>query len=92
MNAVLQGVLVAVLVVACAAFSAWRLISLTLRLRLLAALARLPLLADARWLARRRQKLLAAATSACGGCSQADAHQLRANAASPNRTPGALRR
>jgi hypothetical protein len=92
MNAVLQEVVVAVLVVACAAFSAWRLMSLTIRLRLLAALARVPLLADARWLARRRQKLLATAASACGGCSQADARQLTRNAASRNRTPGALRR
>jgi hypothetical protein len=91
-NALLQNVLVVVLVVACAAFSVWRLISLTLRLRLLGALARVPLLADARWLARVRQKLLAGAASACGGCSQAEAHQLKPDAASRNRTPGALRR
>ena len=92
MNALLQEILVAVVVVACAAFSAWRLISLTLRLRLLAVLARVPLLADARWLTRLRQSLLAGAASACGGCSQADAHQLKSDAVSRNQTPGALRR
>jgi hypothetical protein len=91
-NALLQSVLVAVLVVACAAFSVWRLMSLTLRLRLLGSLARVPLFADARWLARVRQKLLAGAASACGGCSQADVHQLKPDAVSRNRTPGALRR
>ena len=60
MNPLLQDFVVAVVVVACAAFSAWRLMSLTLRLRLLATLARVPLLADARWLARLR------AAAACG--------------------------
>lgn len=92
MNALLQESLVAVLVVACAAFSTWRLISLTLRLRLLGALARVPLLSNARWLARLRHKLLAGAASACGGCSQAEVHQLKPDAVSRNRTPGALRR
>ena len=92
MNALLQDVLVVVLVVTCTAFSTWRLMSLALRLRLLAGLARLPALAEARWLARLRQKLLAGAASACGGCSQADLHQLKPDAASRNRTPGALRR
>ena len=92
MNAWLQDVLVVMLVVACAAFSTWRLMSLALRLRLLAGLARLPALAEARWLARLRQKLLAGAASACGGCSQAELHQLKPDAASRNRTPGALRR
>jgi hypothetical protein len=92
MSAVMQEVLVGLLVVACAAFSAWRLMSLALRLRLLGALARVPLFADARWLARLRQKLLAGTLSACGGCSQADTHQLKSDAVSPNQTPGALRR
>ena len=91
-NALLQDVLGVVLVVACAAFSTWRLMSLALRLRLLAGLARQPLLANAQWLARLRRKLLAGASSACGGCSQAEVHQLKPDAASRNRTPGALRR
>ena len=42
MSAVLQQVLVAVLVTACALYSAWRLLSARLRLRCLDALAALP--------------------------------------------------
>src|SRR6202035_1720888 len=42
MSAVLQQVLVAVLVTACALFSAWRLLSARLRLRCLDALAAVP--------------------------------------------------
>ena len=93
MTLLLQQIVVALLVAACALFSAWRLMSVALRLRLLAGLARQPLLANAQWLARLRRKLLAGASSACGGCSQAEAHQeLKPGAAALNRTPGAPRR
>jgi hypothetical protein len=88
MNAVLQQVLVAVLVAACALVSAWRLASVRVRLRALAALGALPAVREARWLARLKQRTLAQFTAGCGGCSQA----ATPGAASPNRTPGALRR
>jgi len=81
------------LVAACALFSAWRLMSVALRLRVLAALGRVPLLGQRAWLARLRQAALARQTAACGGCSQAEAHQeLKPGAAALNRTPGAPRR
>jgi hypothetical protein len=93
MSLLLQELVVALLVAACALFSAWRLMSVALRLRVLAALGRVPLFAQRAWLARLRRTTLARQSAACGGCSQADAHQpLKPGAAAPNRTPGALRR
>jgi hypothetical protein len=90
MNAVLQELLVAVLVGACAVFSAWRLMSARLRLRTLEALGRVPLLSHTHWLQRLRQQTVSGVAGACGGCSQA--HPLKPGAVSPNRTPGAPRR
>ncbi len=58
MSAVLQQVLVAVLVTACALFSAWRLLSARLRLRCLDALAALPGARTARWLMAARRRAL----------------------------------
>jgi hypothetical protein len=91
MSELLQWSLVAVAVVACAGFSAWRLMSLSLRLKLLGMLVRVPLLAHGRSLARLRQTTLAG-SGTCGGCAQAGTHAVTPGAASPNRTPGALRR
>ena len=88
MNAVLQEVLVAVLVTACALFSAWRLLSARLRLRCLDALAALPVARTARWLAAARQRLLAGLGGGCGGCAQPSTPGAR----SRNQTPGAPRR
>ena len=87
MSLVLQQVAVAVLVLGCALLAAWRLASLRLRLATLAALARLPGVGGMQWLARWRARLTAS-SGGCGGC----AHNLKPGAASPNQTPGALRR
>jgi hypothetical protein len=84
----LQQLAVGVVVSACALFSAWRLSSLTLRLKWLTLLERAPLLARSAWLLRLRQRTLARQLDACGGCAKAPTP----DAASPNRTPGALRR
>jgi len=89
MSLLLQELLVAVLVVACTLFSAWRLSSLRLRLRALAALEKLPVGRALPGLARLRERTLARQQlSACGGCGQAPTR----GAASPNQTRGALRR
>lgn len=88
MSLLLQQLLVAVLVVACALFSAWRLSPVRLRLRALDALEKLPVLRALPGLARLRERTLARQLSACGGCGQAPTR----GAASPNQTPGALRR
>jgi len=88
MSLALQQLLVSVLVLACALFSAWRLLSVRLRLRVLERLARLRGLGSARWLARLRAAALARQLDACGGCGKA----ATPGAASRNQTPGALRR
>jgi hypothetical protein len=89
MSLVLQEVLVGMLVAACALYSAWRLATVGVRLRALEKLEALP---GARsWLAPLKARTLAQLTSACGGCSQTG-HPATPDAASRNRTPGALRR
>ena len=100
----LQQVLVGVLVAACALYSAWRLASVGLRLRALAALGTLPGVQRVPWLAALRARTLARQLSACGGCTQSAAHTAavsrapgqeraaRRDAPSQNQTPGALRR
>ena len=88
MSAVLQEVLVAVLVVACAWFSAWRLLSARLRLRCLDALSALPGARSMRWLTTLRQRTLSGLGAGCGGCAQASTP----GAVSRNQTPGAPRR
>jgi hypothetical protein len=88
MSVLLQEILVAVLVMGCALYSIWRLATVALRLRMLAALQRLPYFGAAAWLERLRQRTLARQLSACGGCARAPTP----DAASPNRTPGALHR
>jgi len=77
MSAVLQEVLVAVLVTACALFSTWRLLSARLRLRCLDALAAVPGARTARWADG------GAAAPACRGSAPA------AVAARSTSTPGA---
>jgi CBS domain containing-hemolysin-like protein len=71
MSLLLQQLLVAVLVVASALFSAWRLASVRLRLRALDAVQKLPVLHALPGLARLRERTLARQLSACGGCAQA---------------------
>ena len=91
MSLVLQGAVVAVLVAACALYSAWRLASLRLRLRVLEALGSLPAVLTAPWLAALRSRTLARLAGGCDGCAAGGA-PMRDAAARPNRTPGALRR
>ena len=89
MSLLLQQLLVGVLVLACALFSAWRLATVGVRLKLLNAVARLPGVgARVGWLERLRQQTLVRQLSACGGCAKAPTPA----AASPNQTPGAPRR
>jgi hypothetical protein len=102
MSVVIQNIVVGMLVATCALFSAWRLATVRVRLRILESLDRLPALGRVPWLARLRERTLARSSAACGGCSQARTPARRDSsaggeaaipgAASPNRTPGALRR
>ena len=73
----LQQVVVGVLVVACALYSAWRLAGARVRLRALERLERLPGLRGAAWLARLKARTLARFSAACGGCSQAGVHAVK---------------
>src|SRR4029077_11378843 len=66
MSAVLQEVLVAVLVTACALYSAWRLLWAALRLRCLDALAALPVARTAPWLTALRRHTLSRLGAGCG--------------------------
>jgi len=70
MSLLLQQLLVAALVVVAALFSAWRLASVRLRLRALAALEKLPVVRALPGLAWLRERTLARQLSACGGCAQ----------------------
>ncbi|HYL03728.1 MAG TPA: hypothetical protein VEU54_09965 [Steroidobacteraceae bacterium] len=88
MSLPLQQLLVGVVVGACAVFSAWRLLSLRLRLRVLETLAALPPALTAPWLAPLRARTLARLGGGCAGC----AGSATPGAVSRNRTPGALRR
>jgi hypothetical protein len=96
MSVVLQDIVVGVLVGGCVLFSAWRLATVRARLKVLEALEGLPALGRGAWLARLRAHTLARSTAACGGCSQAKGTERTTaampDAASPNRTRGALRR
>jgi hypothetical protein len=89
-SVLLQSVLVALIVGWCAVFAAWRLASIALRLRVLAALAALPAVLTTPWLARLRARTLERAAGTCAGCASGGG--LKPGAGSPNRTPGALRR
>jgi hypothetical protein len=97
MNLLLQEVLVTVLVAACALVSAWRLMSLRLRVRCLNALSALPGAGRARFLVSLRERTLARLGAGCAGCGGAAEHaaksrQITPGAVARNQTPGALRR
>jgi Family of unknown function (DUF6587) len=89
MSLVLQGVVVGVLVAACALYSAWRLLSVRLRLRVLAALSTLPRAVTAPWLEPLKARTLARLPGGCAGCGGGAATP---GAVPRNQTPGALRR
>jgi hypothetical protein len=84
----LQQSLVGLVVLGCALFSAWRLCSVAVRLRLLGLLGRVPWLADLSVVRGLRERTSARQLDACGGCAGAP----KPGAASPRRTTGALRR
>ena len=90
MSLVLQGVVVGIAVTACLIYSAWRLATLRLRLRVLDALGTLPAALTGTWVATLRQRTLAQLAGGCAGCA---AGGLTPGAAArPNQTSGALRR
>jgi len=89
MNPGLQVAVVAVLVAACAVYSAWRLLSLALRLRLLDLLDTAPRLVTSPWLGTLRARTLQQLQSGCAGCGGAVTPDA---AARRNRTTDVLRR
>ena len=91
MSLVLQGVVVALAVAACLAYSFWRLASLKLRLRALDALEHLPQAVKRDWVATLRQRTFAQLAGGCAGCA-AGGLATPGAAARPTQTPGAPRR
>ena len=91
MSLLVQSVLVGVAVSACVLYSAWRLASLRLRLRVIDALGWLPRPLTTPWLAALRSRTLAQLAGGCAGCAAGGAPTPDA-AVRPNQTPGALRR
>ena len=89
--AALEPLLVGLIVFGCAIFSAWRLMSVRLRLRTLEVLSVLPASAGGNLVAMLRRKTLAKLSGGCGACQQAT-HTLNANVQSLNRRSGAPRR
>jgi hypothetical protein len=69
--AIFEGLVVALIVTCCAVFSAWRLMSARLRLRLLDALAEAFGKAGVQLLTRLRQKTMAQVAGGCGACARA---------------------
>jgi len=69
--ATLESLIVALIVIACAVFSVWRLLSARLRLRLIDALPRSLGAAERGWRGRIRQKTLASLSGGCGTCAKA---------------------
>jgi hypothetical protein len=86
-SGVLQTLIVALAVTACAAYSTWRLLSARLRLRVLEALARLPGIGNTAWFSALRRAALSRSAAGCGSCAPG-----ATPAPSRKQTPGALRR
>jgi hypothetical protein len=91
MSLALQSVVVALAVAACLVYSAWRLASQKLRLRLLDGLEHLPRALKRTWVAALRQRTFAQLAGGCGGCA-AGGGVTPGAAVRPNQTPGAPRR
>lgn len=97
--AAFESLLAGLIVLGCAAFSVWRLMSVRLRLRALDVLSRLPAGAGGRLAMALRRKTLAklSAGGGCAACHQAThthetPHIVSAGARPLNRRSGALRR
>jgi hypothetical protein len=86
MSLLLQELLVGLVVAACAACAAWRLMSGRARLACLRLLGTLPGARSSRWHAALSRRTLAR-LSGCAGCAP-----LSPGARAPNQTPGAPRR
>jgi hypothetical protein len=86
-----ESILVGLIVAVCAIFSAWRLLSIRLRLKALEALSALPAAAGGTFVAKLRRKTLGKLSGGCGACRVAT-HTLNANVQSLNRRLGAPRR
>jgi hypothetical protein len=87
MNGVLQVTVVTIVVVLCALYSTWRLLSARLRLRVVENLAALPGIGSATWVVSWRARLQAGSGAGCGSCAP-----TVTSAASRKQTPGGLRR
>jgi hypothetical protein len=86
MSWVLQVIVVALSVAACATYSIWRLLSGAARERALNLLAAVPAVARMGWFIALQARTRARLGAGCGSCSAAP------SAASRKQTPGALRR
>jgi hypothetical protein len=86
-SGVLQGLIVAAVVTLCALYSAWRLLSARLRLRVMDALARVPGIGTASWFSALRAHAVSKLAAGCGSCAPS-----ATSAASRKQTPGGLRR
>ncbi len=87
MSGVLQGLIVTVVVLLCALYSAWRLFPARLRVRVMDALARVPGLGTAPWFEALRAHAIAKLAAGCAACAP-----TATSAASRKQTPGGLRR
>jgi hypothetical protein len=74
MELLVQTLIVALIVIAAAAFAAWRLMPARTKLRLLEGAKPSDGNAVGRWLLRLRRGVLAELTHGCGSCSQASDH------------------
>ena len=74
MAPIVQALFVAILVIASAAFAAWRLMPARTKLRVLDGVKPSDGNAVGRWLLRLRKGVLAELTHGCGSCSQASNH------------------
>ena len=90
--AALESILVGLIVAGCALFSAWRLMSVRLRLKTLDALSGLPAIAGGTAVVMLRRRTLAKLSSGCSACQHGGAHPLSANVQPLNQRSGALRR
>lgn len=86
MSLVLQVIVVALIVAACAVYSIWRLLSGAAQQRALARLSVIPLVARSGWFSALHERTRARSAGGCGSCASS------ASAASPKRTPGAPHR
>jgi hypothetical protein len=74
MELLVQTLIVALIVIAAAAFTAWRLMPARTKLRLLEGVKPSEGNAVGRWLLRLRRGVLAELTHGCGSCSHASDH------------------